>query len=191
MGIPAPTIYNPTLRVEGLNATSTGINTNAYPQVVGVDANGDITPIGRKTEYYYTYGTGARTGVTSTTPTVQPGVAITVIVPAGQTARVYANCNIGLLNVSTTAGNYSTVDAVIYVDGAFLPVGGWNRQTTVNHGTGNSLSVISVQASFTLTAGTHTVDLRTFRNAGNSAVTIGGNATTSVNPGEMTLIVTY
>lgn len=184
-------IYNPTIRVSGLSAASTGFNTAAYPIFVGADANGDLTLAGLRTQYFYAAGTAGRAAVANGTPTVQPGVVVNITVPAGLTARVYAFATIGALNTLTTPGNYSTVDAIVYVDGAFLPIGGYNRQTTVNHGTGNSMSVITVQAFFTLAAGAHTIDLRTLRANGNSPVNIGGNASTDVNPGELTLIVTY
>jgi hypothetical protein len=191
VGGSAITIFNPTIRVGGLSSASTGINTNAYPMQVGADANGDLTLMGSRTQYFYVASTASRASVTSTAPTLQPGMSINLTVPAGQTARVYANATIGALNTLLTAGNFSTVDAVIFVDGAFLPAGGWNRQTTVNHGTGNSMSVIAVQGFFTLTAGNHTVELRANRNSGNTPVNIGGNASTDVNPGELTLTVIY
>ncbi|MDW8274018.1 MAG: hypothetical protein RMJ53_07310, partial [Chitinophagales bacterium] len=37
------TIYNPTLRINGLNATNTGFPVASYPRPIGVDANGDVT----------------------------------------------------------------------------------------------------------------------------------------------------
>jgi hypothetical protein len=190
-GSPAPTIFNPTIRIEGLSSTNTGINTNSYPQYVGVDANGDLTVIGQKTRYFYASGTSARTNVSSTTFVVQPGVTQTIVVPAGQTANVYVFATVGARNISTSSGNYATVDAAIHLNNNALAVGGWNRHTIVNHGTGNSLAVITVQGFVTLTAGTHTIDLRTRRVAGNSNVDIGGNASVDTNPGELTIIINY
>jgi hypothetical protein len=191
VGAGAITIYNPTIRISGMSAANTGLSNAAYPVFVGADANGDLTVAGIRTQYFYAACTSGRTNVATATPTVQPGVVVNVTIPAGLTARVYAFATVGALNTLGTAGNYSTVDAIIYVDGAFLPIGGYNRQTTVNHGTGNSMSVITVQAFFTLAAGAHTIDLRTLRGNGNTPVNIGGNASTDVNPGELTLIVTY
>jgi hypothetical protein len=43
VGTPSPTIFNPTLRIDGLNSTSTSLASNTYPKNLVVDANGDIT----------------------------------------------------------------------------------------------------------------------------------------------------
>jgi hypothetical protein len=42
-GTPAPTVYNPTIRIDGLNSTSTSFASNTYPKNLVVDANGDLT----------------------------------------------------------------------------------------------------------------------------------------------------
>lgn len=137
------------------------------------------------------YGTSARLAVTSNVATLQPGLTTNIVVPTGQTVQVTAICDIGTRNTSTTAGNFSGVDVIFFVNGAFLPQGGWNRFTTVNHGTGNSLGTIPVSATFTLTAGTHVFQVRTSRVSGNTSVDIGGNCTTDTNCGEVTLFINY
>jgi hypothetical protein len=78
---------------------------------------------------------------------------------------------------------------ILYVDGAFIPAGGWNRFTTVNPSNTNSFNTGAINTMITLPAGTHTIELRTSRLSGSSSVDIGGNATTDVNPGELTIMV--
>ncbi len=136
-------------------------------------------------------GTATRAAVTSTTLTLQPGVTQTFTIPAGVTADIYINATIGMRNVDTTPGDFASIDAVIHVNGTAMPAGGWNRMTNVNHDTGNSLSNVSIAAAAVLTGGTHTIDLRTNRVNGNTAIDIGGDATLDATPGEMTLLIFY
>ena len=43
IGTSPPIIYNPTIRLDGLSSTFTGLAANTYPKNLVVDANGDIT----------------------------------------------------------------------------------------------------------------------------------------------------
>ncbi len=138
-------------------------------------------------EKYHVRGTGSRALVTSTTATLQPGLTQTFTLTASATVLIIAT--IGGSNSSTTSGAYSTVDAVVYVDNAFLPNGGWNRFSIVNGTSMSGINSVAINTTATLAAGTHTIQLRTLRAAGTSSVNIGGNGTTDVNPGEMTILV--
>jgi hypothetical protein len=191
VGSPAPTIQLPTMRINSLNAASTGTNNNSYPKYVMVDANGDFHMGKKQFETYYVAGTASRASVTSTALTLQPGMSQTITIPPGMTADVDIHATCGTLNVNLTASQFSTVDAVIHVNGTPLAAGGWNRITTVNHGTGNSIGQLSITTRTVLTAGTYTIDLRTARVSGNTPVTIGGNATTDTTAPEMTIYVFY
>lgn len=137
---------------------------------------------------YHVYGTAGRLAVTSTTPTTQPGMTQTFTLTAPATVIVWAT--IGGRTTSTTTGAYAQVDMVVYADNNFLANGGWNRFNIVNPTNTNSFSTCAVNTMITLPAGTHTIDLRTFRGAGStSPVDIGGNASLDTNPGEMTIMI--
>lgn len=143
---------------------------------------------------YHAYDNLGRTGVTSTALTLQPGCTINITIPTGQVADVKIDGVLGGTNVSTTAGQYSVFDAVVIVDGAYLSQGGWNRTSVVNpSGTNtNSFNVCTFSTwAPGLTAGAHTIQLYSARSYGNSAVTLGGNCTTSTNCGELHAIVSY
>lgn len=137
------------------------------------------------------YGTAARLGVTSTVHTAQPGLAATIIIPAGQTAQVTVMGDIGIRNVLTTTSAYSIVDAIIYLNGTFLPLGGWNRLEVLNGTNQNAFGVVPLSATFTLTAGTHNIQIRTARFGGTVGVDLGGNCATDTNCGEFTIFVNY
>jgi hypothetical protein len=137
---------------------------------------------------YHVYGTAGRIAVASATPTVQPGLTQTFTTTT--TTRVIVWATIGGRTTGTGSANYANVDMIIYLDGAFLPVGGWNRFQVTNPSTTNSFNTCAINTSFTLAPGTHTIDLRTLRLAGStSTVDIGGNAATDVNPGELTIMI--
>lgn len=142
---------------------------------------------------YHAYNTSARTNVTSTTLTLQPGCTMTIVIPTGQVADIKVDGVLGGVNVSTTSGQYSVFDAVIYFDGTFLPKGGWNRTSVVNPGSNtNSFNVCSLSTTITnVTAGTHTIALYASRSYGNSGVTLGGDCSTTTNCGEIHAVVTY
>lgn len=137
---------------------------------------------------YHVYGTAGRLGVTSTTPTQQPGMTQTFTLTAPATVIIWAT--IGGRTTSTTSGAYATVDMVVYIDGNFLTNGGWNRFNIVNPTNTNSFNTGAINTMVTLPAGTHTIDLRTFRSAtSTTSVDIGGNAALDTNPGELTIMI--
>jgi hypothetical protein len=136
---------------------------------------------------YHLYGTAGRTSVTSNSATLQPGLSQTFTL--ANTANVMLWASIGALNVASTSGAWSNVDAIIYIDGNFLPNGGWNRFSVVNGSNTASFNTVAINTMVTLAAGTHTVELRTARPSGSVAVNIGGNAAVDTNPGELTILV--
>ncbi len=137
---------------------------------------------------YHVYGSAGRLAVTSTAATVQPGLSQTFTLTGNANVIVWAS--IGTRNTATTAGAWSNVDAIIYVDGNFLPNGGWNRFSTVNPSAGaNGFNTVAINTMITLPAGSHTIDLRTARSNGTVSVDIGGNSATDTNPGELTILV--
>lgn len=137
---------------------------------------------------YHLYGTAGRLAVNSTTATLQPGLTQTFTLASPATVIVWAT--IGARTTGTGNANYANVDMILYVDGTFLPQGGWNRFQVTNPSTSNSFNTCAMNTSFSLAAGTHTIELRTARLAGStSTVDIGGNATTDTNPGELTIMI--
>ncbi len=136
---------------------------------------------------YHVYGTAGRLAVASTVATAQPGLTQTFTLASPATVMVWAT--IGGRNTATTSGAYATVDMILYVNGAFLPSGGWNRFTITNPTSANAFSTCAINTMISLPAGTHTIDLRTARLNGTTSVDIGGNAAADTNPGELTIMV--
>jgi hypothetical protein len=136
---------------------------------------------------YHVYGTSGRLAVSSATHTVQPGMTQTFTLTAPANVIIWAT--IGARTTGTTSGSYALVDMIVYLNGNFLPSGGWNRFSVVNPTSTNSFNTCAINTMVSLPAGTHTIDLRTARQNGNVTVDIGGNATTDVNPGELTILI--
>lgn len=114
-------------------------------------------------------------------------MSVTFTLQSPSTVQILAS--IGALTTNPTAGYYADVDAVIYVNDAYLPQGGWNRIQIGNFASNPSLHAVSINTVTALPAGTHTIDLRTRRVLGNVGVDIGGNAALDVNPGELTVVI--
>lgn len=194
---PAFTVKQPTIRVDafgnaaGFNPVAT-FPTNSYPRNLGVDANGDITVLEPRTEYYHVINTAARTNVAGVAFVVNPNMTQTITVPAGQTAEVFCFASIGMLNTATTAGLYNTVDIAFHVDGVLMNYGGFARITCVNSNS-NSFANGSIMGMVVLGAGAHTIDFRSRRFGGTigATVNIGGDGFTDATAGAMTLIVHY
>jgi len=176
--------------VAGTNGTNgatgaTGANgangTNGATGAVGVTGPTGIV------QRFHVYGTASRLAVANNTHTIQPGMTQTFTTTSPTTVIVWAS--IGARNTGTTSGSYATVDMILYVDGAFLANGGWNRFSVVNPTLANGFNTCTINTMFTLAAGTHTIDLRSARPFGNVSVDIGGNAALDTNPGEMTIMV--
>ncbi len=137
------------------------------------------------------YGTAGRLNVSSNVAALQPGLTTNIVIPTGQTAQITVIGDIGIRNVATTSSAYSIVDGIIYLNGAFLPLGGWNRKETLNGTSQNAFGVLPLSATFTVGAGTHTIEIRTARFGGTVNVDIGGNCAVDTNCGEFTIFVNY
>ncbi|MES2131429.1 MAG: hypothetical protein V4506_03710 [Bacteroidota bacterium] len=136
---------------------------------------------------YHVYGTAGRLATTSTAATAQPGLTQTFTLASPASVIIWAT--IGGRNTATTSGAYATVDMIVYLNGAFLANGGWNRFSVVNPTAANSFGVGAINTMISLPAGTHTIDLRTARLNGTTSVDIGGNAALDTNPGELTILI--
>lgn len=146
-------------------------------------------------QQYHAYNTAARVvAIGNTTQTLQPGCTINFTVPTGQIADVKIDGVLGAITSSTLSGRYAAYEVIVYVDGSFLPQGGWNR-TFLNNPASVNTNALGICAFSTtaigLTAGNHTIALYSSFYAGNSALQIGGNCSTDVNCGEIHAIVTY
>ena len=138
----------------------------------------------------HAYDTGGRS-TASNVLTLQPGCSLTFTVPSGQAVDIKVDAFIGAIIASVSPTAYSTVDAAIFLDGNFVVRGAYGRLTLENSITayGQGSTTLSTLLSG-VTGGTHTVALYTSVSAG-SAVTIGGNAVTMVNAGEINATVYY
>jgi hypothetical protein len=150
----------------------------------------------KTTRIFNAYDTAGRAAVTLATPTLQPGCTINVTIPTGQIADIQISAVLGARNTATAAGIVNTIDVIIYVDGAPLPRGGYNRCSIVNASpaTTNSFGTITLSTIWTgVTAGAHTIQLYGLRFGGTAAQTIdlGGNCSSATNCGEINAIVTY
>jgi hypothetical protein len=196
---PAFTIRQPTVRINAFS-NAAGFNppanfpTNSYPRYVGVDANGDLTLMHPRTEYYQVLQTTSLAAVTSTTFALVPNMTQNITVPAGQTAEVYLFASIGFRNTSTTAGLVNTVDIAFFVDNVLMAYGGFARTSIVNSSNGgNSFGNASIMGMAVLGPGTHTVDFRARRFGGTAgaSVDIGGDAQLDATAGAMNIIVHF
>jgi hypothetical protein len=171
--------------IDGATGATGAAGTNGTNGINGTTGATGATGIIQR---YHVYGTAGRLAVNSATATLQPGLTQTFTLTAPATVIVWAT--IGARTTGTGNTNYANVDAIIYVDGAFLPLGGWNRFQVTNPSASNSFNTCAINTSFTLAAGVHTIQLRTARLAGStSTVDIGGNAALDTNPGEMTILI--
>jgi hypothetical protein len=143
-----------------------------------------------KTLWFKASATNGINNYTSTTWAVIPGTAITFTIPTGMTADVNIWAYAGAMETATNSNNYATVDIAIFRNGAFLPVGGFNRITLDGYNI-NEFKTTSFFTMETLGAGTYTYDIRGRRNGGTQAVNIGGNCSTDTNCGEIVIMVKF
>ncbi len=169
-------------------------NTNAaMPCGTGLYFNNGTTVAPRwicftkTTRNFHAFNTAQRAGVTSTAPTLQPGCTFTFVVPTGQIADLKIDAIVGGNNSTTGTTDRTIVDVIIYQNGTFLPLGGWNRVSCNNSsGGGNAFFTTSLTTwSAGLTAGTYTISLMTARFSGTTPVNIGGNCALDTDCGEI------
>jgi len=136
------------------------------------------------------YGTSTLLVTTTTTTfTTIPGLTTTITVPSNSFVMIYTD---GTFNTNSTSGTgYSTLDFAIFIDGAYPTNGGYTRVTASNPGanatvanTGNQWTLTSFQA---LSAGSHTIDVRTIYTAGVSANVSSSN--TAARQGSLHVLI--
>jgi hypothetical protein len=142
-----------------------------------------MTTSGQSSTTYFT-PTGLTVPQNTTAFTALSGFPITVNYTTDTVLFVSGDVGV-LLNEN---GNNATgrTDVVIYVDGAVLPNGGYQRLYTSNS-SGNPIRYASFSQTLSLTAGTHTIGLAVGNNIGGSVI-VGGTAA-SVLQGELTITV--
>jgi hypothetical protein len=136
---------------------------------------------------YHVFGTEPRYAVTRNVPTLQPGLTQTIAL--NEPMKIVVLAFIGAKNLASATGANAVVNVSIYVDGKELTTGGYSRFSVVNATDNSSVNTGSINTSFTLAAGSHTIELMTCRASGNSAVQIGKWGQTNANVGEMTIMV--
>lgn len=150
------------------------------------------TSINNEIVWYHRSGTGSVTLNTNGAVTILPGTAQTITVPTGYVADVEIWAQAG---VALTGGNpdaWAIADLIIYRNGVFIPIGGWNRRKLHNGaGTITDIDVIMIVARETLNPGTYTYDLRGNRYSGNQAVAVGGDCAAATNCSELKIAVRY
>jgi len=168
--------------VQGLTATTinsgtvTVTNTSGTPsQAASFDSTGKLVAgLGQST---FTAFGSSTLSVTSavTTFTVLPGVTQTITVP--ENCRLLITADGGMNTTSTSATAISSVDVAIFIDGNYPTNGGYRRVTAFNpsataiNSTGTPWSITTIQ---NLSAGSHTIDVR-------SVYVIGSTASVSSN----------
>lgn len=132
------------------------------------------------------YGTGQVTlTAASTSYVVIPGLSQSITVPAN--AKVYVHTNGGLQTVGTGT-TYGVADFAIHVDGAIMGSGSTQLVVSANtQGLGNMFDNWSFGKSYSLTPGTHTIDVRVRDGNGTADVNVSG--TGNYIQGVMTVII--
>jgi hypothetical protein len=123
------------------------------------------------------YGTSTLTVTSSTTTfTVIPGLTNTFTVPSTCVIEIYTDG--GVQTSSNSSSGVSVVDVSIFIDGVVAPNGAYRRIIASNTaGSGQQLINYAMGKSATLSAGSHTIDVRTKYFSGSSANVSGDNTT--------------
>ncbi len=190
----ATTITTPatSLMIYNTNAAITGgvgyyYNSGTSASPVWVLMLASSSTLGQSTTDYFS--TASVTISAGTGLTYVPGYPVNITVPANTAVLVTAT--IGVATNSGAAGGFSTVDILVFVDGAYVGNGGYDRVTASNNA---GLVGQSRYGNFnvslpSLSAGTHTVGLAVagVAGSGSSAATVAGSSASVL---EATLSVT-
>jgi len=153
--------------------------------VAGTNGTGSI-------KTYHVFGTAARSRISSSIYTVgavpatlQPGMTKTFDLDTSATIIVWAS--LGMM--FTVTGHTAVAEMIIYLDDNILPTGGgWSRFTFLGYSTDAGVTG-TINTSFIVPKGTHTIELRTkLLDTSNLNLNIGGSAG-SPGAGEMTIMV--
>ncbi len=135
------------------------------------------------------YGTGSLTVTPATANTLIPGLTTTVTVPSN--AVVLLLTDRGLTTTSASTTGLSVVGVALYVDGAIVPSGGYQRVVEANTGGYTSMtSSWSLSYVVTVSAGSHTLSVRAtgVGASGASNANVSGDAT-SANQGSLRVVL--
>jgi len=168
--------FSGALMPNGLSGTSgqvlTSAGSGAVPTWTAASGGGLIGQSGAEV-----YGTGPLTNFSSTAFTLIPGLVQTINVPANSLLLI--NTNGAFETVSLSASGASALDVAIFIDGV-VGTGSWLTYVAANTtGIGQNRANFSLQKTASLSAGSHTVEVRVKRVLG-SAATVGGNSTSTM-----------
>ena len=126
---------------------------------------------------------------TTTTFTLIPGLTSTLTIPSNCFVMIYTD---GTFNTNSTSGTgYSTLDFAIFIDGAYPTNGGYCRLTADNPGATATVGNTGFQWTLTtfqaLSAGSHTIEVRTIFVAGVSANVSSSN--TAARQGSLHILI--
>ena len=178
------------LKNTGTAGTYTKVTTDAQGRVTSGTtlATSDLPALGQSVTSVY--GTSSLTVLNSTTTfTLIPGLTTTLTVPSNCVVMIYTD---GAFVTNSTSGTgYTSLDFAIFIDGAYPVNGAYKRLTADNPGAlastvsnGFGWSLISFAS---LSAGSHTIDVRTVYVAGVSATVSSSN--TSVRQGSLHVVI--
>jgi hypothetical protein len=148
--------------------------------------------VGEVTLWYHRSGTGSVTS-NNTTWQILPGLSQTITVPPGFVADVEIWAQAGISLAGGTSTDWAVVDVAVFRNGAWLPLGGYNRGKLNNRDGSytDMYPLVIIARDANVPAGTYTYDVRGRRNSGSVGVVIGGNWDPEVNCGELKLAVRY
>lgn len=118
---------------------------------------------------YEVYGTGQLVVSTATTSyTLIPGLTQTITVPAG--CKVLVDTDGGMQSTGATSSTYSVVDIAIFADGVASSSGGQRRLSIANTSAlAQLIENWSMHRTYTLSAGSHTFEVRAVSGAAGSS----------------------
>jgi hypothetical protein len=125
-----------------------------------------------------------------------PGMAQSITVPAGMTARINILVDVGVITNSTGSSHHSCTDIAIIRDGALLPNAGYKRVTAGSGATNNTNNFYQnpvITGYDVLPAGTYTYNLIAIRtcSGGNTRTALVGGNVSSVLQGSMSISVNF
>ena len=123
------------------------------------------------------FGTSTLNVTSSTTTfTVIPGLTQRITVPSTSVLEIYTDGSVE--TSSTSSSGVSSVDISIFIDGVVAANGAYKRIIAANtSGSGQNITNYAMGKSATLTAGSHTIDVRAKYFSGSTAYVSGDNTT--------------
>ncbi|MEN2992655.1 MAG: hypothetical protein ABDH91_03785 [Bacteroidia bacterium] len=188
----ATTIPNPATSLLVYNTNAALPAGAGYYYNAGTPAAPRWVSINNEVVWYHRSSTGAITLNISGVVTPLPGLSQVITVPTGYTADVEIWAQAGVMLTGGVSTSWAVADLIIYRNGNYIPIGGWNRRKLHNgDGAVTDMDALVVIARETLSPGTYTYDVRGNRFSGNQAIVMGGNCETEVNCGELKIAVRY